>query len=294
MEKRSGKHVISTMFVLLLLLLGTILVTATYTVMAVQDGDYTFTVNGGVATITGYTGADGAITIPSTLGGYPIVATGNYAFSSYSLLTAMTIPNSVISIGFGVFWNCANLTSISFLGLVAPTTIGLQWIKNTDAGIRGHAYSASNFPAPGNVWNGLTIGAIIPAATVPGSPTNLTATPANAKVVLAWTAPADNGGSDITEYKLYRSTASGGTYTHIASPSGLTYTNTGLTKGQIYHYKVSAISSAGESALTEEVAATPIAPNPGGIDYAMLILIIVAVAAIGTVRAAMLYLPKKK
>jgi hypothetical protein len=46
---------------------------------AAQDGDYTYTVSGGNATITAYTGAGGAITIPATLGGYSTVAIGDNA-----------------------------------------------------------------------------------------------------------------------------------------------------------------------------------------------------------------------
>ena len=68
MGERSRIHVRVTILVLLLLL-GAFFVLAPGTAVAAQDGDYTYTVNGGVATITGYTGAGGAITIPSTLGG---------------------------------------------------------------------------------------------------------------------------------------------------------------------------------------------------------------------------------
>jgi len=40
---------------------------------AAQDGDYTYTVTAGESQITGYnTGAGGAVTIPDTLGGYPV------------------------------------------------------------------------------------------------------------------------------------------------------------------------------------------------------------------------------
>jgi LPXTG-motif cell wall-anchored protein len=34
-------------------------------------------------------------------------------------------------------------------------------------GITGHAYAASNFPAPGGVFNGLTMGAVIGDNTMP-------------------------------------------------------------------------------------------------------------------------------
>ena len=147
--------------------------------------DYNYTISNGNATITGYTGAGGAIIIPSTLGGYTTVAIGGNAFYDCTSLTSVTIPDSVTSIGDGAFYycnnlttvtigsgvtsigmtafgECASLTSITFSGLVAPTFVDTDWISGTPAGIRGHAYAASNFPAPGGVWEGLTMGEVIP------------------------------------------------------------------------------------------------------------------------------------
>jgi hypothetical protein len=221
------KNKIFELFVCMLLI-GTFFIVTLNTVSADQEGDYTYTVSDGKATITKYTGTGGAITIPSALGGYPTVAIlggafvsengqlitsliipdsvttigiqafancemtavvipgsvtsigdsafqvcvhltsltigkgittiGNYMFQLCSALTSVTIPDSVTTIGQGAFSQCSSLTSITFLGLVAPTTVGTGWIYNTPAEIRGHAYSNSNFPAPGNMWNNLTMG----------------------------------------------------------------------------------------------------------------------------------------
>jgi hypothetical protein len=314
MGKKSGVHVGSTIFVLLLLL-GAFFVVAADTVSAAQEGDYTYTVSGSpaVATITGYTGAGGAITIPSTLGGYAVVAIGDYAFSNYTSLTSVTVPNSVTSIGNYAFESCHNLTtvtigsnvttigdyafqsctsltSIAFLGLVAPTTVGAGWIYNTPSGIEGHAYAASNFPAPGGVFHGLTMGAVIPVA--PSAPTNLSATPGNAQVSLNWTAPVDNGNSTITNYRIYRSTTENGTFALIASPSGLNYTDAGLTNGQTYWYKVSAVNGAGEGAQSPAVSVlVPQSVSPAG-DITMLIL--AAVIAIVVVLVAAVFVMRKR
>ena len=39
-------------------------------------------------------------------------------------------------------------------------------------------------------------------ATVPGAPTNVTATPGNGTATMRWTAPSSNGGSSLTGYVI--------------------------------------------------------------------------------------------
>src|SRR5207249_7134965 len=102
------------------------------------------------------------------------------------------------------------------------------------------------------------------AITVSQPPTGLTATASSSQITLSWTAPANNGGSAITGYKIYRGTTSGGEgTTPIATISGstLTYTDTGLTNGQTYFYKVTAVNSVGESVPSNEASATPAASS---------------------------------
>jgi hypothetical protein len=112
-----------------------------------------------VTSIGGY--AFGYCNLTSITIGRSVISIGDYAFYECDTLVSVVIPGSVISIGFGAFVFCTDLTSISFLGLVTPATVGYNWIDNTNTGIRGHAYAASNFPPPGGVWNGLTMGAYI-------------------------------------------------------------------------------------------------------------------------------------
>ncbi|MBU4072111.1 MAG: fibronectin type III domain-containing protein, partial [Candidatus Thermoplasmatota archaeon] len=99
----------------------------------------------------------------------------------------------------------------------------------------------------------------IPGATEPSAPQNLVATAGDGQVVLDWQAPSSDGGSAITNYRIYRGTTSGGETFLIEVGNVLTYTNTGLTNGQIYFYKVKAKNSVGESATySNEDDATPI------------------------------------
>jgi hypothetical protein len=85
------------------------------------SGDYQYTLSNNQATITGYTGSGGVVTIPSSLNSYPVVSIGNNAFFG-SALTSVSIPNSVTSIGVGAFCNSPNLTSVSIPNSV--TSIG--------------------------------------------------------------------------------------------------------------------------------------------------------------------------
>ena len=80
-----------------------------------QDGDYTYTVSGGNATITAYTGTGGAISIPATLGGFPTVAIGDNAFLVKNTLTSVTFPSSLTSIGNYAFKACTGLTSVGII-----------------------------------------------------------------------------------------------------------------------------------------------------------------------------------
>ena len=66
---------------------------------ALQWGDFTYKVSGGTVTITGYNCPGGAVVIPATIDGMPVVGIGDEAFYNCTGLTSVTIPDSVTSIG---------------------------------------------------------------------------------------------------------------------------------------------------------------------------------------------------
>lgn len=87
------------------------------------------------------------------------------------------------------------------------------------------------------------------AATVDATSSATTiATPTLSSVVsvrydslkLSWTTVGN-----ATKYEVYRATSSTGTYSKVATVGGTTFTNTGLTTGKAYYYKVRAVVVSG-------------------------------------------------
>ena len=74
--------------------------------------DLTYEINGESVTITGYTGSEGKVTIPSEIEGKPVTAIGERAFSQNKTLTSVAIPDSVTGIGDYAFYMTWSLTSI--------------------------------------------------------------------------------------------------------------------------------------------------------------------------------------
>lgn len=92
---------------------------------------------------------------------------------------------------------------------------------------------------------------------IPSQITDLNASSGDTQVTLNWSAPSDNR-SEITDYKIYRSTISN-TEIYLANvgSAATSYIDTGLTNGTTYYYKVSAINSIGEAVLSNEASSSP-------------------------------------
>ena len=95
--------------------------------------------------------------------------------------------------------------------------------------------------------------------TVPEAPTGLTATRGNTQVVLSWTAPASDGGSQVTGYELYvGTTADLSGNAPVARVTGTTVTVTNLINGTRYYFWVTAVNRVGEGRPSNEVSAVPL------------------------------------
>lgn len=120
---------------------------------AQQSGDFTYSSDGSAITITGYTGAGGAVTIPDTIAGLPVQTIGENAFRGKAGLTHVTIPNSVISIKPWAFLDCSNLLSIDVsAGNTAYSSVdGILFNVNLTTLIAHPGGKAGNYTIPASV-----------------------------------------------------------------------------------------------------------------------------------------------
>lgn len=120
-----------------------------------------------------------------------------------------------------------------------------------------YAVKATNF-------RGVQVGLEVTFTTLidPPSEPQLKATVSGSSIILDWV-PSGDGGSAITRYNIYRDTASGAkTLLKTVSNTPTSYTDILVSNGQTYYYKVSAVNSIGEGAMSNEASATvPVQPT---------------------------------
>jgi subtilisin family serine protease len=233
-------------------------------------------------TVTAVSDSDG---LPGGTGGPPTCRTGeqddryasfsNYASSSDSTAKAHTVAAPGVCIL--STWKGGGYATISGTSMATPHVSGgvalcisqgrcipggnpadiIGAIQTTDSskGFTGDPNRAVSGRYYGYViWGGIPSSG--GTATVPGAPTLTSATPGDASVVLTWTAPSSDGGSAITHYLVYRNGSLVTTLGNVTS-----YTDTGLTNGVTYTYRVSAENGVGEGAQSNALSATPSATS---------------------------------
>jgi len=100
---------------------------------------------------------------------------------------------------------------------------------------------------------------------LPVTPTGLTATAGDTKVILNW-----NQATNATGYNVGQATVSGGPYTTIATnTAGLSATNAGLNDGTRYYYVVSGVNVAGESSNSPETSAQPVSRASPQLNFSL-------------------------
>ena len=137
-------------------------------------------------------------------------------------------------------------------GVAIGTTTGSAYTDFSPPLARTSSYTVRSRDAAGNFSaSSNSVSVAVPAdTTAPTSPTGLVATAGTRQVALKWNASSDN--SRVTNYYLFRGNAKYRLLGNVTS-----YTDTGLTTGTRYTYKVYALDAAGNwSGPSANVSAT--------------------------------------
>jgi len=105
-------------------------------------------------------------------------------------------------------------------------------------------------------------------ATPPGPPKDLGAAPNPGFIALQWTPPAYDGGSPITNYKIYRGTVSGGELLLDTVGNVRVYIDVAVAPNVAYYYQVTAINALGEGPRSNEASASraAVSTSPRGLQ----------------------------
>jgi fibronectin type 3 domain-containing protein len=93
-------------------------------------------------------------------------------------------------------------------------------------------------------------------ATAPTEPQKLEAIEGNFSISLSWSPPLLSGEAEVVNYKIYRGNATGGEAFFKEVGNNLSFTDNEVAKGEAYYYRVTAVSSAGESKPSNQANAT--------------------------------------
>ena len=190
------------------------------------------TVPGAPTGVTATSGADASSVVSWT----PPASDGGAAINNYTVTSSP-----------GAFTCATSATSCTVVGL-------------TNGSAYTFTVTASNFigtGSPSSASAPATPAAPVAPATVPGTPTGVTATSnADASSFVSWTAPTTDGGSAITGYTV---TSAPGGITCVTVATSCTVT--GLTNGTTYTFTVTATNVIGTSQPSAASGpATPVTP----------------------------------
>ncbi len=124
------------------------------------------------------------------------------------------------------------------------------------------ATEANGWVFVGQEYNFSVFGLFPSHASAPAVPTNFTGMGISPTAIrLNWTSPNPNTATGI---KVFRSVGDNQHYAQLTTVAAgvTTFTDSGVTQGQLYYYKLAATNQAGDSAQTVEVQASPTLAPP--------------------------------
>jgi hypothetical protein len=97
------------------------------------------------------------------------------------------------------------------------------------------------------------------AVSHPSAPRSVVAKPGNTTVRVSWVPPLTTGGAPVNRYAVQRAATATGLWSTVAKPAATTFawTNTGLSNGSTYYFRVRAHNSAGWGPASAVVSAKP-------------------------------------
>jgi fibronectin type 3 domain-containing protein len=217
--------------------------------------DSSFTIPNNVTSIADWAFAASSnlksVTMPNT-----VKSIGDFAFEGCTSLTSIMIPYSVTKIEDCAFYGCSSLIHAKFFGN-API-MGSQVFKNSASNFK--VYYKIGKTGFTNPWHGYSTESFVePMYNLKASSTGYNS------IKLSWIPVPEASG-----YKIYRSTSSTGTYSLVSTAASTSFTNTGLTTGKIYYYKVRSYRTVGTSKIdgsySSVVSAKPIPAIPKNVQ----------------------------
>ena len=213
--------------------------TLNYTVTGLTNGtSYIFQVAAVNSNGTANYSANSSIVIPDVLPVAPTNLTATAGDTQVVLSWTTPINNGGSAItgyniqyltGSGTTWSLLSIGSATNSYTVTGLTYGYSYIFRV-AAVNSKGTGSYSDQSP------------VTLATVPGAPTDLTATLGDAQVSLTWSAPTSNGGSDVTGYTIEYS-LDNGTWTIINDIITTNYVIFELLNGSQYRIKVKANNS---------------------------------------------------
>ncbi len=153
-----------------------------------------------------------------------------------------------------------SITTSNAVLRIGGNSVRAEWFQGLidEVRIYNRALSAAE------VQSDLTRSVGVVDTTPPSAPANLAGTGSTSSVLLNWNASSDAVG--VAHYNVHRSNAPDFTpaaVNRIAQPTGLSYTDTGLSSG-FYYYKVTPRTPQATSAppRTSSGSSSPATPNP--------------------------------